>query len=402
MSKAVIRDLIVASTTLPRAEQRLLSLPSEVGQKSLGKQKLKTMWEYSGRQMTPAWYEVVCHQSKDGTARCVGTQNLLNYRIYRGGPLAQLAEHLTFNQGVLGSSPRRLTLNNKGSVNDFVNKILAMAQTQGNQEITEFLSIGGLQLGTPIANQKWIDEFLASRRQGLSERTLEFYRDMLYQAEGIELTPKGINNWLTNLNCGNAKFSYYRAMKAFCNWLYKSKKINKNPITLVDRPKVSKRLLSAITKEQLATLIRSVNYLRDACILRLLFDSGCRLSEIAGIKDTDFIWDKGNVTVIGKGNKQREAPYTDATGEMLKQWFSEHKTFELNRGGVQTMLKRLEQKTGITCNAHCFRRGFAIELLKQGKSTRIVQKMGGWESIAMVEKYSEQLSQDDALKQYSR
>ncbi len=86
----------------------------------------------------------------------------------------------------------------------------------------------------------------------------------------------------------------------------------------------------------------------------------------------------------------------------MKKWFSEHKAFELNRAGIQTMLVRLEQKTGITCNAHCFRRGFAIYQLKRGLSTRVVQSLGGWESIAMVEKYSEQLSQDDALELYSK
>ena len=258
-----------------------------------------------------------------------------------------------------------------------------------------------MQLGTPKAKQQWIDDFLASRRQGLSIRTLEFYRDILYQAVDVELTPKGINRWLTNLNCGNAKFSYYRAIKAFCNWLYKSKKIVENPITLVDRPKINKRMLPAITKEQVFTLVRSANNLRDACILKLLFDSGCRLGEIVGIRNDDFDWDKGTVTVIGKGNKQRKAPYTKETGEMLREWFGGHETFELNRSGITTMLTRLQQKTGITCNAHCFRRGFAIHQLKRGLSTRIVQSLGGWESIAMVEKYSERLSQDDALEIYS-
>jgi len=313
-----------------------------------------------------------------------------------------LAEHLTFNQGVTGSRPVRPTLKSSSSVNDFVNKILAMVYSQEKpEEITEFLTIGGLQLGTPKAKQQWIDEFLASRRQGLSMRTLEFYRDILYRAIDIELTPKGINDWLTNLNCGNAKFSYYRAMKVFRNWLFKSKKILKNPITLVDRPKVSKKLLPAITKDQLVTLIRSVSNLRDACLLRFLFDSGCRLAEVVGIKDTDFNWDRGTVTVIGKGNKQRKAPFTKETGEMLREWFSEHETFELNRSGIQTMLTRLQQETGITCNAHCFRRGFAIYQLKRGLSTRVVQSLGGWENIAMGEKYSEQLSQDDALELYS-
>ena len=87
---------------------------------------------------------------------------------------------------------------------------------------------------------------------------------------------------------------------------------------------------------------------------------------------------------------------------MLKEWFTEHKTFELNRSGIQTLLVRLHQKTGITCNAHAFRRGFAIHQLKRGLSTRVVQQLGGWESIAMVETYSKQLSQEDALDLYSK
>ncbi|MFC1971618.1 tyrosine-type recombinase/integrase [Chloroflexota bacterium] len=301
------------------------------------------------------------------------------------------------------SLPAQLTHDNNTLVNDIVSKIIAMTYAQGKpQQPTEFLTIGSLQIGTPIVKQQWVDDFLASRRQGLSDRTSEFYQSILYQFVGVELTPKGINNWLTNLNCGNAKFSYYRAVKAFCNWLYKSKKIVKNPIALIDRPKVSKRLLPAITAKQLETLKSTTDNLRDKCIVQFLFDSGCRLSEVAGIKDTDFNWEKRTVTVIGKGNKQREAPFTKETGEMLKQWFSQHKTFELKGWGVQTMLKKLEQKTGITCNAHCFRRGFAIHQLKRGLSTRVMQSLGGWESITMVEQYSKQLSQDDTLELYSK
>ena len=107
-------------------------------------------------------------------------------------------------------------------------------------------------------------------------------------------------------------------MKALCNWLYKSNRVHKNPITLVDKPQVSKKLLAAISKTQLDTLIKTSSSSRDKCILMLFFDSGCRLSEVASIKDTDFNWEKNNVTVIGKGNKQRLAPFTADTGIMLK------------------------------------------------------------------------------------
>lgn len=299
---------------------------------------------------------------------------------------------------VVGSNPTTPT----SFVNDFVNNLLAMIYEQSKDpQMTELL-IGGLQIGTPTASQKWVDEFLASRRQGLSIRTFEYYRDILYQFIGTDLTPKGINAWLTSLNVRNAKLNYYQVAKIFCNWLYRSKKINSNPANLVDRPKTSKRLLPAVTAKQLETLIIATDNFRDKCILKLLFDSGCRLSEIVGIKDTDFDWHEGTVTVIGKGNKQRKAPFRKDTEVILKQWFSEHKTFELNKYGVQSMLKRLETKTGIECNAHAFRRGFANALFKKGKSTRVVMELGGWTDIKTVTKYSEQFSQEDALEQYDR
>ena len=269
-------------------------------------------------------------------------------------------------------------------------------------QMTELLTIGSWQVGTPTASQKWVDDFLTSRRQGLSDRTSEYYRDILYRLVGTDLTPKGINAWLHSLNLGNATLNHYQVTKIFCNWLYKSKKIAKNPMDFVDKPKTSKKLLPAITTNQLVTLLTYVDNPRDECLLRLLYDSGCRLSEVVGIKDTDFDWDNRAVTVLGKGNKQRKARFTEATGKHLKRWFSEHETFELNKYGVQTMLRRLEEKSGITCNAHAFRRGFAIAQFKKGLSTRVVMSLGGWSDIKQVEKYSKQFSEEDALEQYDR
>jgi hypothetical protein len=129
-----------------------------------------------------------------------------------------------------GSNPLTPTLEQTDFVNDFVNKILAMVYSQGKpQKTTEFM-IGGLQIGTPKASQNWVDEFLASRRQGLSQRTLEYYRDILHQFIGTDLTPRGINDWLTSLNVGNAKLNYYQVVKIFCSWLQRSRKINRNPV----------------------------------------------------------------------------------------------------------------------------------------------------------------------------
>lgn len=64
------------------------------------------------------------------------------------------------------------------------------------------------------------------------------------------------------------------------------------------------------------------------------------------------------------------------------------------------MVRRLSSESGIKFSAHALRRGMAIHNLKQGLSTRVVQALGGWDTIAMVERYSANLWFDDALELY--
>jgi len=66
------------------------------------------------------------------------------------------------------------------------------------------------------------------------------------------------------------------------------------------------------------------------------------------------------------------------------------------------VLKRLSEETGIRCNSHSFRRGFAVHQVKSGLSARVIQALGGWETIAMVERYSKSLTFDDALQLYKQ
>ena len=166
-----------------------------------------------------------------------------------------------------GSNPLTPTSEETDLVNDLVNKLLALVYSQDRpRKPTEFM-LGGLQIGTAKASQKWVDEFLFSRRQGLAQSTLKYYRDILNQFIGTDLTPRGINAWLTSLDVGNAKLNYYQVVKIFCTWLHRSRKINRNPADLVDRPKIRKLILPAITEEQLDTLLGAAETSRDRCIL---------------------------------------------------------------------------------------------------------------------------------------
>jgi site-specific recombinase XerD len=258
-----------------------------------------------------------------------------------------------------------------------------------------------------------VTKFIASRRQGLSPRTLEFYQGYLRRAKkviGISVTGEDIRGFLDNRECSNGgKHAYYRALRAFYNWLYSPKsglKLNpqSNPILLVDAPKVGKKILPSLTAEQLDYLISQAGCIRDKAIISLFADSGLRLLEEANIRVSDIDWTRRLIKVKCKGGKEGLAPFGLRTESLLKRWLSEYNSdgmlWNLNDRGIQTMLGRLQAKTGLKCNAHTFRRSFASILAKRGVDSIHIMRLGRWESIQMVERYTASVKFDDSLKYY--
>jgi len=202
-----------------------------------------------------------------------------------------------------------------------------------------------------------LDKFITSRPQGISRKSIESYHYTLDNFVGYPLTPEGINAYLSSLSCGNGKLKFYSCLRALCNWLYVNDYILDNPIKKVSSPKTLKKLLPAINEEQLEILLKHCHCERDRAIISLLWYSGMRLSEVANVKEKDFNWSEGTVTILGKGNKYRKA--LAGNGE-VRQWFTTHDSLEVLPCGIQSMLKRLAIETGIHCNPHSFRRGFCV------------------------------------------
>ena len=205
--------------------------------------------------------------------------------------------------------------------------------------------------------------------------------------------------YLNSLSCYNGKLKFYSCLRALFGWLYQSGHVTTNHIKFVCPPKIQKKLLPAISKEQLEKLSSLCHCERDKALISLLWYSGMRISEAVNIKANDFNWEEGTVVVLGKGNRYRKCL---AGNGLVKQWFSEHDSFEVTKGGAQTMLKRLKAESGIPCNAHSFRRGFCVHQVKSGLSTRVVQALGGWENITMVERYSRAFDFDSAIELYRK
>ena len=292
----------------------------------------------------------------------------LSVAIISSGAVAQLGERLPCTEEVRGSNPL---------------------------SSTSHLGIKSSQLFT----KELFDKFVQSRPQGISNRTLESYDYTLKGFIGYPIIAEGISLYLSRLTCKNGKLKFYHCLKALCSWLWQSGFIIDNPIKRVLPPRIQKRILPAVSKEQLETLINHCHCERDKALITLLWYSGMRISEAVNIRVSDFNWEEGTVVVLGKGNRYRKCL---AGNGLVKQWFSEYDSFEVAKSGAQTMLKRLKAESGIACNAHSFRRGFCVHQVKSGLSTRVVQALGGWESITMVERYSRSFGFDGALELYRK
>jgi site-specific recombinase XerD len=172
----------------------------------------------------------------------------------------------------------------------------------------------------------------------------------------------------------------------------------------VDVPKIKKRILPSHTPEQVEYLIEQAETLRDKVMVSLFDDSGMRLSELASIKASQIDWGNRLITVRGKGGKQRKAPFTERTARLLKEHVTSNHmgddVWGLNTWGIISVLRRLEKKTGLPCNPHTFRRTFASNLHRAGLDVEHIMRLGGWESLDMVLRYTSSVKFEESLKLY--
>jgi len=250
-----------------------------------------------------------------------------------------------------------------------------------------------------------LETFLGSRREGISPLTMDFYRSRLEPfIKNYDLTPSGIRQFLANLKCVNGKHAYFRAIRAFCNFLFRQGYFQYNPILRVDPPRTAKAILPSLSTGQLNYLIQQASSVRDRAIISLLADSGLRLNELANVKYKDIDWENLTVTTWGKGHKQRKAPFTQRTADLLKEHVPKNGTasnmWGITRWGIVSMLRRLKQKTGLPCNCHSFRRTFASNLHRAGMDIEHIMRLGGWESLDMVIKYTSSVRFEDSLRHY--
>ncbi|HNY21340.1 MAG TPA: tyrosine-type recombinase/integrase [Treponemataceae bacterium] len=150
---------------------------------------------------------------------------------------------------------------------------------------------------------------------------------------------------------------------------------------------------------------------RDTALLSVMYSTGCRVSEIASMRLSDFSRDYSSATVTGKGNKQRKVFLAKAARAALADYLplrasllargqdsdsARDRVFVSLRGkplsvrGIQYIVAYYSDALGPTkhLSPHALRHTFATTLISRGADIRVVQEMLGHASISTTQRYT--------------
>jgi len=164
--------------------------------------------------------------------------------------------------------------------------------------------------------------------------------------------------------------------------------------------KAPERDLDLISVEELERLLKApeggdLKILRDRAIVELLFSTGLRVSELAGLDRDSVDLNKEEFSVRGKGEKVRVVFLSSRAKKALKEYLEKRediseKLFPITPRSVERLLKYYAAKAGISkkVTPHVLRHMFATDLLINGADLRSVQALLGHSSITTTQIYT--------------
>jgi len=201
-----------------------------------------------------------------------------------------------------------------------------------------------------------------------------------YITERRDYKPKTLHRMISTLS------SFYR-------YLYTQGVVVANPLLGVERPRIKNQELKYLKHSQVIRLLRSIEDRRNRLIVRLIYATGVRVSELCAINVEDIDFEEQTIRVKGKGDKIRTVFVDEETLDEIDEFIGnkiEGPLFIGQQGNhisprtVQHIFKE-NAPDGIT--PHKIRHSYASELYRRSKNLRVVQENLGHSSIKTTEIY---------------
>lgn len=217
--------------------------------------------------------------------------------------------------------------------------------------------------------------------------------------------------------------------RAFTKWALREELIATDPAIRLQAPKRVKSLPGVLQQQQVLRVVDSLDAsaadggplaLRDRAMVELLYATGVRVGELAGLDIDDMDQDRRTLRVIGKGNKERTVPFGVPAALAIDDWLRRGRPALVTatsgpalflgvRGNrvdprqVRAVVAVLLQALGDTAatGPHALRHSAATHLLDGGADLRAVQEILGHSSLATTQIYTH-VSVDRLRKSYQQ
>ena len=232
-----------------------------------------------------------------------------------------------------------------------------------------------------------------------------------------ELKSRDVRSFVGELNKRNLKESSINrvisSMKSFYKYCIRYDILTVNPFSSVRSLTNTRKIPDILTFIEIDMMLKmtdsSFSGIRDRMILELLYSTGCRVSELAGMGTKDIDLKKRMILVNGKGEKSRWVFLTRGSAESVAVYLPLRKNhlkdaeagnpdaLILNRKGVgisergiRFIVEKYINAIGVDkhVSPHTFRHTFATHLLNNGAGIREVQEMLGHSSISTTQVYT--------------
>lgn len=268
-----------------------------------------------------------------------------------------------------------------------------------------------------------VGKFLTHLRgaRGASEHTLRAYRTDLeaFVSSNAALEPAGIErvhvrSFIADIQKDGARsratvLRRISALRSFVKFLRANGTLKQNPLLGVPLPKRQRPLPKFLSEAEMEALLAPSLGAegwtkRDRALIELIYSSGLRRAEIAGLSVGDVGFLEGTVRVFGKGSKERVVPVGKTALGVIREYlrdrgmpsageplFTNTRNGErLSADGVAFIFGRWVKRTSVLkkVSPHVLRHSFATHMLNHGCDIRAVQDMLGHASLQTTQIYT--------------